>query len=556
LLVFVLGVTGVSTQAQLGNILNKKDKGKPAPTSSEKAPAYSEADKAKMAEIAQRPAVQEEIQAQWDEVRKKDLNLAYVLNRSAILRPTEDPILGGPDTAEDAQRLYSNPMMQMYVNNIGQRLVPKDSPNLYTFRIILDPLPRAFSLSTGSIYISSGLLSMLDSEAQLGYILAHEVAHVEQKHEYAKVRNAVLEGELNKEKELKNERTKALIDVAGALGGAAIGGAAKGLTGAAIGGLVGLGSGVIASEFLERNRLHETDWSTVDEDEADELGAKYMLDQGYDPREIPRLYATLDRMVGKDSRVGLGFMGNPRRVKERTGHIQQLLNGSLKPQLEKLKGGGGLVGSGPQFAILLAAAKRDNGILAMQYDLFDMAKSNLEDALAQRSSDPSVHFYLSRIDLLTARTPEDRREAVGHIADAIRLDTARGSIPDLHLEMALSMLMQDNTANKDQIITELKTYVALYQRDSGGGLPGNMSAIFDYFNLVGETGWYLPPEWYPATQLMNSSGSVPALAPGTVVRRAISSGGGDGVAAADNATATPAAPAHARVQKTSARKPQ
>jgi hypothetical protein len=166
----------------------------------------------------------------------------------------------------------------------------------------------------------------------------------------------------------------------------------------------------------------------------------------------------------------------------------------------------------------------------MEYDLFAMARQNLEDAAAQRSNDPSVHFYLSKVVALTAHTPEDKRQAVAHIADAIRLDASRGSIPDLHLEYALSLLDQDNVANKDQVIHELKTYVALYQRDNAGALPGNMSAIFDYFNLVGETSWYLPPEWYPATQLFNNSGTT--IAPDAVIHKAMAVTGGSAAAPA------------------------
>jgi hypothetical protein len=218
-------------------------------------------------------------------------------------------------------------------------------------------------------------------------------------------------------------------------------------------------------------------------------------------------------------------MGSPRRVRERSTHIQQLLNGALRADVAKLVQSNGILGSSAEFPVLLSAAKRDNGILAMEFDLFAMARQNLEDAAAQRSNDPSVHFYLSKVVALTAHTPEDKRQAVAHIADAIRLDASRGSIPDLHLEYALSLLDQDNIANKDQVIHELKTYVALYQRDSGGSLPANMSAVFDYFNLVGETSWYLPPAWYPATQLYNNSG-VANIAPDAVIHKAMAVVGG------------------------------
>jgi hypothetical protein len=217
-----------------------------------------------------------------------------------------------------------------------------------------------------------------------------------------------------------------------------------------------------------------------------------------------------------------------------------MLNGTLKDQIAKLVKTNGAVGSGTSFPILLAAAKRDNAIIALQYDLFAMAQANLEDALVQRSNDPSVHFYLSRVMSMTAHTPEDKRLAVSHIQDAIRLDAARGAIPDLHLELAISLLTQGNSADKDQVVNELKSYVALYQRDNAGALPNNMPAIIDYFNLVGETGWYLPPGWYPGTQMNNASATT--IVPSAVVRKALVSGGGDSTPAPP--PADPAAGAH------------
>lgn len=518
-LVFMISCS-IAGFAQLGGLFKNNKK----TSDPDKAPEYSEADKQKIAEIEQRPAVQDEIQKAWDGLRRDHLQSAYAINQTASWGITDDP-MGHYGTSRTGDRLYSNPMMQAYLNNIGQRLIPKDSPNLYTFRVLLDPMPKAEALSTGTIYISTGLISMLDSEAQLSYILAHEVAHVEQNHAYARIRNTVVEQELYKEKEARAATIKGIATVAGGLTGGLIGGAIHGGSGAGIGVLLGGVGGYVVGSMLAGPHMQLTEWNTVEEDEADELGAKYMVAQGYDVREVPRLYASLDRMVGKDSRLGLGFMGSPRRVRERSTHIQQLLNGALRADIAKLVQSNGLLGSSPEFPVLLSAARRDNGILAMEYDLFAMARQNLEDAAEQRSNDPSVHFYLSKVVALTAHNPEDRRQAVAHIADAIRLDAARGSIPDLHLEYALSLLNQDNIANKDQIIHELKTYVALYQRDKGGALPANMSAIFDYFNLVGETGWYLPPDWYPATQLYNNSGTA-TIAPEAVIHKAMAVTGG------------------------------
>jgi len=164
--------------------------------------------------------------------------------------------------------------------------VPQGSPNLYSFRLLLDPVPRAEALSTGTIYISTGLVSMLDSEAQLAYVLGHEIAHVERRHTYNTIRNEILEEEFDREKQADVGKKRAIFGAVSAIGGAAAGGAIGGYSGALIGAGIGAAGG-IAGAFLFRNKFQPTEWSTLYEDEADEAGLKYMLEQNYDAREIP-----------------------------------------------------------------------------------------------------------------------------------------------------------------------------------------------------------------------------------------------------------------------------
>jgi predicted Zn-dependent protease len=500
-----------ASPAQLGGMFNKNKK---PDTPSTTAPVYSDADKAMLAKIEQMPDIQEKIQTEWTERRQKDLDLAAYINQTVDWGKTQNRI---EDHATQTQRLYDNPMVQVYVNNIGQQLVPKDSPNLYAFRVLYDPIPKAYSLSTGTIYVTTGLLSMLDNEAQLGYILGHEIAHVEQRHEYKRVHDAIVNEEFVKEKNAKAEMKKELLGAAMSIGGGMLGAKLGGIGGAGIGVLSGLG---ISELLYHPKELSLTDWSTVEEDEADEMGARFMLNRGYDVREVPRMYASLDRLVSKDERIGLGFMGNPKRVHERMGHLKQFIEGPFHDDIDKRMKAGGMIGNGPNFPILLAAAKRDNAILALEFDLFDEARQNLEDAIVQRSTDPLVHFYLAKVEGLTARTPEEHQQAIVHIKNALRLDDARGAIPDLHLEYAITLLEQNNPSDREEILKELKTYVILYDRDHGG-LPGNMPAIFDYFALVGDNSWYLPGGWYRETQMMNTTGAT-TISPDQVIHRALS----------------------------------
>src|SRR6185503_4036188 len=93
-----------------------------------------------------------------------------------------------PTVVHDGDRLrlhtglYDNKLFGDYINRVGQKVVPAGSDKLFAFRLVADPTPLAYTLSTGTIYISTGLVSLLDNEAQLAYVLAHEMAHVQLDH--------------------------------------------------------------------------------------------------------------------------------------------------------------------------------------------------------------------------------------------------------------------------------------------------------------------------------------------------------------------------------------
>ena len=532
----VVCMVSLSGFAQLGSVLHK-NKQPDQPKVSDNPQELSDADKAKMAEIADRPEVKQEIEDAWQEKRRQDLEYAYNVNSS--LHFTD---VYGPQFAEFRDKygqLYNNPILQEYLNNIGQQLVPKDSPNTYSFKLLLDPIPRAEAFSTGSVYVSTGLVAMLDNEAQLAYVLGHEIAHVEKNHFYNEIRNTILEEELWKEKEKKVETERKLFQLGSAVGGAFAGRAIGGYGGAAAGlGIFAAGS--IASQYLFRNKMTVTEWSVVYENEADDAGFDYMLQQNYDVREVPRLYATLKNSVTKDSRVGLGFIGRLNRVNERSAHAQELIAGAKKAEIEAKLKGGGLKGSDPQFALIMAAVKRDNGIIALDYDLYDTAKDNLQDAVNIRSNDARAQLYLGKVTLMTARTPEDHQAAEASFRKALQYDEARGAYPDPHLEHALSLISQNNPANSDEIRKELQIYVALYQRNNAGRLPSNMPILYDYFTLAGDSTWFVPPVSVVSTQYVNPLKVNTTADTGAASAKQVeaSATGGNGAASAYNTSTT------------------
>jgi predicted Zn-dependent protease len=97
-------------------------------------------------------------------------------------------------------RLYNNRQVTNYINAIGQRLVRQSSrPELpFTFQVVQDDSINAFATLGGFVYINTGLIRRADNEAELAGVVAHEIAHVTEKHVLDRLRQAAIaQGVLN-----------------------------------------------------------------------------------------------------------------------------------------------------------------------------------------------------------------------------------------------------------------------------------------------------------------------------------------------------------------------
>ncbi|MHC4518920.1 MAG: M48 family metallopeptidase [Planctomycetota bacterium] len=141
--------------------------------------------------------------------------------------------------------------LQNYVNRIGQRVVRFcHRPDIaYYFTVVDQRAVNAFAVPGGHIFITSGLLRKLDSEAQLASILAHEVGHV-----VARDTMAALSRQIG---------MTALLGAAAGVGGSGSGDLVAGTA---------FVSGVLSLQY-----------SRDDEKAADLVGITYMIQAGYDP---------------------------------------------------------------------------------------------------------------------------------------------------------------------------------------------------------------------------------------------------------------------------------
>ena len=160
-----------------------------------------------------------------------------------------------------AYGLYPDDRVQAYVAQVGGRLAAaSERPSLpWTFRVVDDPAVNAFALPGGYIYVTRGIMTHLRSEAELVAVLGHEIGHVTGRHSASQMSKQQL-----------------------AMGGLIVGMAVKPEL-QRFGGLAQQGLGLL---FLKFGR--------DDENEADELGLRYMARQAYDPREMLEVFSVLD----------------------------------------------------------------------------------------------------------------------------------------------------------------------------------------------------------------------------------------------------------------------
>ena len=88
-----------------------------------------------------------------------------------------------PDIERVVGPLYRAPELQALVNRVGQRLVARNVvPGSYRFYVLDQPLANAHALPTGYVFVTRGLLALLDGEAELAAAMGHELGHISERH--------------------------------------------------------------------------------------------------------------------------------------------------------------------------------------------------------------------------------------------------------------------------------------------------------------------------------------------------------------------------------------
>ncbi len=188
----------------------------------------------------------------------------------------EQDVKIGREAAAEVRRQYpviTDDQIDGYLDRLGQRLVGATPVNLKDI--------NAFALPGGPMFVNRGMIEAASGEGEVAGVMAHELAHVLLRHGTA---NA----------------TKAKGFQIGALAGTIAGAVGGGNWGQVIsqGSQFGLGTWLMK-------------YSREYEKQADLLGAQIMARAGYDPRELARMFETIQKQGGGSPPQWLSSHPNP-----------------------------------------------------------------------------------------------------------------------------------------------------------------------------------------------------------------------------------------------------
>src|SRR5512146_453636 len=176
---------------------------------------------------------------------------------------TEKEIRLGKEYAqqiEQSMKLIKDPVVNEYVNRIGQNLVRNSDAKVpFTIKVVDSDEINAMALPGGFFYVNSGLILAADDEAELAGVMAHEIAHVCARHATRQMTRG----------QLANLMTIPLIFVGGGIGYA----------------IQSAAGFALPMTFLTFSRGFEA--------EADYLGLQYMYATGYDPNAFVAFFEKL-----------------------------------------------------------------------------------------------------------------------------------------------------------------------------------------------------------------------------------------------------------------------
>jgi len=176
----------------------------------------------------------------------------------------------------EAGQIVEDPEINEYLQALGMRLASQahEGAHRFTFFAVRDSAINAFALPGGFIGVNAGLVTATKDESELAGVLAHEIAHVTQRHIARSIQNA----------------SKANLASAAAMLAAILIGATTGIPTDAVVGSVTAAQGLAAQSQINYTRSNEA--------EADRVGIGILAAAGFDPVGMPEFFGTMQQRSG------------------------------------------------------------------------------------------------------------------------------------------------------------------------------------------------------------------------------------------------------------------
>jgi predicted Zn-dependent protease len=210
--------------------------------------------------------------------RAAEINLPDIGSPAdAVLPKSQEARLGNAIMRQirASGHVVEDPLVNEYINEIGHRVAAhaSDGEHDFTFFVVDDPNINAFALPGGYIGVHTGLLDATRNESELAGVLAHETAHVTQRH----IARAI-----------HSNQRQSILNTAIMLG-AVLAGAASGSSDA-VQGAVAVAQGTALQQQINFTRENEY--------EADRVGISALAEAGFDPNGM----ATFFEVISRDTR--------------------------------------------------------------------------------------------------------------------------------------------------------------------------------------------------------------------------------------------------------------
>ncbi len=188
-----------------------------------------------------------------------------------VISPTQEKMIGAAFLRQmrSTARVVDDPEIDAYINDIGKRIGQhSDYHDNFTFFMVADNSINAFAAPGGYIGAHTGLILNASTESEVAAVIAHEVAHVSQRHLARSFERA----------------SQMSLPVAAAMIGAILLGSQNGEAGIAA--LSAVQAGAVQDQI---------NFTRSNEKEADRIGIQFMVDAGYNPVSMPAFFSRLQR---------------------------------------------------------------------------------------------------------------------------------------------------------------------------------------------------------------------------------------------------------------------